>query len=247
MAGVKVRATVGLAAVLMALPILALPILALSGMAHAEGEDPDAPAKPKPAAHKVVKKKKPAAAALAAPAGPVPYTALNPAAGSVPPPPPPPPVMTAPVEAAQAAPPMAPAEPDVPAQRTEITLKCNTVTNDGKKTLTSGSFYIDLFPSQVFPEQQADFKFDQVDPRHDSLVRESYCLDALCDAKVTGSAYYLVNRVTRHGAALRITLNRANGAFYAEAVNPLGLTNPLPSHIGESGFCLPQTNPDVMF
>ncbi len=250
------------------LSLFAVAVLALPLMAHAEGEDPTAAAAPKPAHHKVVKKKKPAAVVATAPAGPIPYTSLNPTAAApspqakapapvmaaplpapvvvavvpaVPPPPPPPP-------AAMLAP--SPPPQPVPVPRidaTEINLKCDTVTNDGKKTLSTGSFYINLFPSQIFPDEQADFKFDQVDPRHASLVRESNCMDTLCDAKVSSSAYYLVNRVTRHGKALRITLNRATGAFYAEQIDPMGLTNPKASHIGESGFCVPQKLQGTMF
>ena len=253
----RVRAGIGLiVAALLALPLAA----------HAEGEDPTAAA-PRPVHHKVMKKK---TSAAAMPAGPIPYTSLNPAAAAnppaakaasiaaaplpapvivavvpaIPPPPPPPP-------AAMLAP-SPPAQPPQPApvphlEATEINLKCDTVTNDGKKTLTTGSFYIDLFPSQVFPDEQADFKFGQVDPRHASLVRDSDCLDMLCDAKVSSSAYYLVNRVTRHGAALRITLNRATGAFYAESIDPKGLIAHPGDHVAESGFCTPQKLQGAMF
>ena len=227
-------------------------------VSHAEGEDPDAPAKPKVGHHKVVKKKP---VAPAAPAGPIPYTTLHPTAVppavvvipvTPPPPPPPPPalVQSAPTIAQPVAPqPVVPPQPQAtPALHAhEINLKCDTVTNDGKKNLTRGSFYIDLFPSEVFPDEQADFKFNQVDPKHASLVRDSDCLDTICDAKVSGSAYFLVNRVTRHGKALRITLNRANGAFYAEAIDPKGLVMHSGDHIGESGWCVPQQLPNAMF
>jgi hypothetical protein len=235
---------------------------------HAEGEDPDAPAKPKPAAHhKAVKKK--AAPAPVAPSGPIPYTVLNPAAAvtpvppapqiapqgpatmpspalTVPPPPPPPPPPAAMLS------PSAPQTAPQVGVRSEINLKCDTVTSANaigktpRKDLTRGSFYIDLFPSDVFPDQQADFKFSQVDPQHASLVRESDCLDTLCDARVSGSAYFLVNRVTRKGAALRITLNRANGAFYAESIDPKALIHP-GQHIGESGYCVPQKLSGALF
>jgi len=220
---------------------------------HAEGEDPDAAAAPKPAHHKVVKKKK--VAPVAQPAGPIPYTTLNPAAAKAPvaAPPLPPPVAVTPQPIMAAPPPpavvAAPAAPDRPAPHgpvTEINLKCDTVTNDGRRNLTRGSFYIDLFPSQVFPDLQADFKFYQVDPRHASLIRDSYCLDTMCDAKVSGSAYFLVDRRSRKGAALRITLNRATGAYYAEEINPSGLTHG-GDHLGESGWCVPQKQADVMF
>ena len=242
------------------LSLFAVAVLALPLAAHAEGEDPTAAAAPKPAHHKV--KKTPPASAAAAPAGPIPYTSLNPSAArapaaaplpapivvavvpAVPPPPPPPP-------AAMLAPGPPPASPEpapVPhIDATEINLKCDTVTNDGKKNLTRGTFYIDLFPSPVFPDEQADFKFDQVDPRHASLVRDSACMDTLCDAKVSGSAYYLVNRVTRHGAALRITLNRTTGAFYAESIDPKGLVGLSGEHIAESGYCTPQKLQGALF
>ncbi len=231
-------------------------LAALPLAAHAEGEDPDAPAKPKPARHKVVKKP------AAPPTGPIPYTTLNPSAAKATAPvattPLPPPVsIPQPIEVAPPPPPPAAVrvapQPSPQARgrvtgepAAEINLKCDTVTNDGKKNLTRGTFYIDLFPSQVFPDQQADFKFDQVDPRHASLVRDSDCLDMTCDARVSGSAYFLVNRVTRKGAALRITLNRATGAYYAEKVDPAGLTHGN-GHVGESGWCVPQKLPDVMF
>ena len=244
------RTQAGLWAIVAALAFVPLAV-------HAEGEDPDAAAAPKPVHHKVVKKKKPAAAAQ--PAGPIPYTTLNPAAAAkapvaAPPLPPPVAVVSAPVMAAPPPPPppppvaviVAPAQPAPRTRPAEINLKCNTVTSDGKKTLSGGSFYIDLFPSPVFPDEQADFKFNQVDPKHASLVRESFCMDMMCDARVTGSAYFLVDRLTRKGAALRITLNRATGAFYAEEINPKGLTGG-GSHIGESGWCEPQKQPDVMF
>ncbi len=253
----RVRAGIGWVVAAWAL-LLALPLAA-----HAEGEDPTAASAPKPAHHRAVKKK-PAAAATR-PAGPIPYTSLNSAAAKAPaavaagplpapvvvavvptvPPPPPPP----PAEMLAPSPPPAPAQPaPVPhIDATEINLKCDTVTNDGRRNLTRGTFYIDLFPSQVFPDEQADFKFDQVDPRHASLVRDSDCMDRLCDAKVSASAYYLVNRVTRHGAALRITLNRTTGAFYAESIDPKGLVALSGDHIGESGWCTPQKIQGAMF
>jgi len=229
--------------------LIVVALLALPLAAYAEGEDPTAAAAPKAVHHK----KKKSVAVAVVPAGPIPYTSLNPAAAVPlrapvvvavvptipPPPPPPPPAMLAPSPPPQPAP-----VPHIGA--TEINLKCDTVTNDGKKNLTRGTFYIDLFPSQVFPDEQADFKFDQVDTRHASLVRDSDCMDTLCDAKVSGSAYYLVNRVTRHGAALRITLNRATGAFYAEQVNASGLGHG-GDHIGETGYCTPQKVPNPMF
>jgi hypothetical protein len=229
------------------LMIAALALIPLA--VHAEGEDPDAGPTPKPAHHRVLKKKKPP---LASPAAPIPYITLNPAAAkaAAAAPPLPPPVAIAPLPVM--APPPSPPPPPEPASPAphgpvrEINLKCDTVTSDGRKNLSRGSFYIDLFPSQVFPDQQADFKFYQVDPQHASLIRESYCLDTICDAKVTGSAYFLVDRRARKGAALRITLNRATGAFYAEEINPGGLTHGA-DHIGESGWCVPQKQPDVMF
>ncbi len=224
--------------------------------AQEDGTASDTPAAKPVVHHKKVKK--PAASAPVAPSGPVPYTSLNPAAPAhavppvavspapvvmmpaesvPPPPPPPPPAMMAPALAQAPAPSPRPEE---------INLRCDTVTTDGKKTLTHGTFYIDLFPSPVFPNAQADFKFQQVDPRHASLIRDSICIDAMCDATVSGSAYYLVNRVARNGAALRITLNRANGAFYAEEINPRGLTHG-GDHLGESGTCTPQKLPDALF
>ena len=145
-------------------------------------------------------------------------------------PPPPLPAMPAPVTVA---PPSAP---------TEISLKCDTRTTHGKKVVSSGTFYIDLFPSPVFPDQNADFKFLFADPAHDSLIRDTMCLDTTCTAEVTGTAYYLVNRVTKKGAALRITLDRAQGAFYAEEMGKHGK-----DHLGEQGYCTVQALPNARF
>lgn len=217
---------------------------------HAQ-EEATGDAAPAPVHHRVVKKKKPVT-----PAAPVPYTSLSPAmTKALTPSPPAPPMPASPVPADVPPPPpplaMTPVPPSTRAPApsgpvTEISLKCNTVTSNGRKTLTGGTFYIDLFPSPVFPDQEADFKFLLVDPQHASLVRDSFCLDMRCEANVSGSAYYLVNRRTKKGAALRITLNRADGAFYAEEINPQGLTHG-GDHIGESGWCKPQKMPEALF
>ncbi|MGZ3297561.1 MAG: hypothetical protein ACXU8O_00985 [Asticcacaulis sp.] len=218
--------------------IMAVPAYAEEGVA-------DTPA-PAPAHPRTVKKKPPVT-----PPTSVPYTTLGPDAAKaltpasspaptdalLPPPPPPPVVMAAPSDAGPKPQTTAPAE---------ISLRCNTVTSNGRKTLTGGTFYIDLFPSPVFPDQEADFKFLLVDPAHASLIRDSACMDMRCEANVSGSAYYLVNRVTKKGAALRITLNRADGAFYAEEITPGGLTQ-TGGHTGESGWCKPQPLPQAMF
>ncbi len=132
-----------------------------------------------------------------------------------------------------------------PPAQTEISLKCETTTSAGKKTLASGSFYIDLFPSAVFPDQTADFQFIFVDPGYKSLIRESICLDTTCTATVSGTAYYLVNRRTKHGSALRITLDRARGAFYAEDIDAKMMGGD--THVGEQGWCTPQPLPKALF
>jgi hypothetical protein len=61
---------------------------------------------------------------------------------------------------------------------------------------------------------------------------------------VSGTAYYLVNRRTKHGEALRITLDRSNGAFYAEEIDK-GMTGG--AHLGEQGWCTPQKLPSALF
>lgn len=253
-----------------ALSLVLLTAFCLSGLAvqlvHAEGapytgDETDAP-KPKP--KPVVKRKKPAAKsapAVTTPAAPVPYLAgsntlspdmakaLTPTAlAPLPPPvaiapapitmqpindpPPPPPVAT--TLTAHALP-----APD------QISLKCETQVTEGKRFVSQGVFYIDLFPSPVFPDEQADFKFLRVDPAHQSLIRQSICLDTGCSANVTGSAYYLVNRTTKHGSALRITLDRSNGAFYAEEIDNKRVGKD--AHRGETGFCAPQALPAKLF
>lgn len=153
-----------------------------------------------------------------------------------PPPPPPPPPAALPSVA-----------PTVSAPA-EIALRCETEVFAGKRVISHGVFYIDLFPSAVFPDQHADFKFSFVEPSHSSLIRDSICLDAMCPANVTGSAYYLVNQVTKKGDALRITLDRSRGAFYAEEIDRgfLGFRNNA-EHRGERGYCTPQPLPGRMF
>ena len=162
---------------------------------------------------------------------------------SLPAPPPPPP----PPQAMLAVPSVAPTV----AEAAEISLRCETQVTKGTRVVTSGVFFIDLFPSAVFPDQHADFKFLFVDPAHKSLIRDSICLDAPCPATVTGSAYYLVNQTTRHGNALRITLDRSKGAFYAEEIDQgvMGMfrrSNDA-EHLGEKGFCTSQKLPNAMF
>ena len=234
---------------------------------HAEGtpyaEDGTEAPKPKP----TVRRKKPAAKPVAAlPAAPVSYTAyksglsaemtkaltpdqpavlapLPPPVAIVPAPVLPQPITTQPVNDP---PPPAPviASPDLPPSD-QINLKCETQVTDGRRFISQGIFYIDLFPSPVFPDEHADFKFLRVDPTHQSLIRQSVCLDMTCPANVTGAAYYLVNRVTKHGSALRITIDRANGAFYAEEIEDHRVGTA--SHRGEKGYCTPQKKPATLF
>jgi len=231
--------------------LLAASALCAPGLVHAEGApyDENAPA-PKP----VVKRKKPAPKPIL-PDAPIPYTtiglspdmakALTPDTPAALAPLPPPVAITPaplPVQPVTAPPPPAPvAAPDL----TQISLKCETQVSEGKRFVSQGVFYIDLFPSPVFPDEHADFKFLRVDPGHQSLIRQSICLDTGCSANVTGSAYYLVNRVTKRGAALRITLDRATGAFYAEAVEASRIGPD--SHRGEKGYCAPQTRTGALF
>jgi hypothetical protein len=140
----------------------------------------------------------------------------------------------------------APAEevaPPAPPRR-EISLKCDTRLMDGPHFVSQGVFYIDLFPSAVFPDQQADFKFLFVDPAHRSLIRQTICLDTTCPADVTATAYALISRRTKHGDALRITLDRTSGAFYAEQIDKR-LTGG--AHLSEQGWCTPQPLPKPLF
>jgi hypothetical protein len=228
-----------------------------------------APAKPAAPRRRAKPKAKPAL-----PAAPIPYTAYTagkaPAASpaiaqaltphsapSVAPlaplPPPmaidsvPSPAPAMPQQPVSAPPPPAPQDVAPAAQQAdpaEISLKCDTQVTEGKRQVSRGTFYINLFPSPVFPDAQADFKFLFVDPAHKSLIRDSVCLDASCSATVSGAAYYLVNRRTKHGEALRITLDRSNGAFYAEEIDK-SMTGG--AHLGEQGWCTPQKLPSALF
>lgn len=243
---------------------VAAPALAEGGSG---GTDGGMAAAPKKAVRKKAKAK-PKAVAPAKPAGPVPYTSLGtpavaPAPQVVSPGPPAaamtPDALPQPVEtnhapttpsdvavAPRAAPPPPPRGAPTVAPR-EVSLKCDTQVTDGKGQLSRGTFYIDLFPSEALPNEHADFKFIFVDPAHKSLIRESICLDTMCSATVTNSAYYLVNRVTRRGGALRITLDRSKGAFYAEEVPDGGLFAKGGTHRGEQGYCTPQSLPAPLF
>lgn len=193
-----------------------------------------------PPAHALTHDVMPQPAETNVPVAPPSDVAIAPKVDTAPPPPPPPVVARAIPQAA----------PTVGSQA-QISLKCETQVVDGKQMVSRGTFYIDLFPSAVFPDQNADFKFLFVDPAHKSLIRGSVCLDTMCSANVTESAYYLVNKVTKRGAALRITLDRSRGAFYAEEIDSgvLGLIggNKKGSHPGESGYCTPQSLPAKLF
>lgn len=248
------------AAFKLCLALMAASALCVSGLAHAEGEpyDENAPA-PKPA----VKRRKPVAKpapVLTTPAAPIPYAAakLSPdmakaltpdqPAALEPLPPPvaitPAPITMQPIADPPPAPPVAAASNVLP-PTDQISLKCETQVTEGKRFVSQGIFYIDLFPSPVFPDEHADFKFLRVDSAHPSLIRQSICLDVLCPANVTASAYYLVNRVTKHGSALRITLDRSSGAFYAEEIDNKRIGKD--AHRGETGYCTPQTSPKALF
>ncbi|MCR6659249.1 MAG: hypothetical protein NVV72_07845 [Asticcacaulis sp.] len=248
-------------AVKLCLALLTASAICASGLVQAEGTpyDENAPA-PKP----VVKRKKAAAKpapVLTTPAAPIPYAAakLSPdmAKALTPEPPaalaplPPPVAITpAPITMQPIADPPPPAPVAVPSSRSlpetdQISLKCETQVTEGKRFISQGVFYIDLFPSPVFPDEHADFKFLRVDPAHPSLIRQSICLDTLCPANVTGSTYYLVNRITKHGSALRITLDRSNGAFYAEEIDNKRIGKD--GHRGETGYCTPQKLPNALF
>lgn len=248
-------------ALIASLLLVAAP-LSFSTAAHAEGED-GPPPKPK-----VVKKKPRPAPAATMPAAPIPYTTYAgisvetapEVAQALTPSTPPgsdqavtPDVMPQPAETSltpmQAPPPpppsqMAEAAPSTPPPAEEIQLRCETKTTEGKRLVSQGTFYIDLFPSPVFPDRSASFKFLLADPNHRSLIRDTICLDTLCPAEVSGAAYYLVNRVTKKGEALRITLDRTKGAFYAESVGK-GMIGG--AHLGEQGYCTPQPLPAVKF
>ena len=244
-------------AVLLCLAAFALPALAEEGPTPSEGATTTAQPK---------KHRKPAvkpAAKAAIPAAPIPYATYKgpsadmvkaltpsstpqaapnvaatpdmlpqPAETTPPPPPPPPPQLLQPAPQVAETPPAAAAD--------EISLRCETRTSEGKKVISQGSFYIDLFPSPVFPDASASFKFLLADPNHTSLIRNSICLDTICSAEVSGQAYYLVNTRTKKGNALRITLDRVKGAFYAEEVDGK-------KHLGEEGYCTPQALPKVLF
>ncbi|MBW8880043.1 MAG: hypothetical protein JF615_01085 [Asticcacaulis sp.] len=106
--------------------------------------------------------------------------------------------------------------------------------------MSSGTFYVDIFPSPVFPDQLASFQFRFADPNHQSLIRDSMCMDTQCSAKVSGAAYALVSQVTKKGNALRITLDRNQGAFYAEEIHG-------GRHLGEQGWCTVQPLPSARF
>lgn len=252
---------------LLVLAVTAPVFIALPLAVHAEGSghpNTNAPDKPDAVRHA---KRKPAVKPPAMPAHPVPYNSLtgtttapprpetsttttttittstpvtpNPTTAKPPvpvqtviepAPPPPPPVAVAP----------APAPTPAPGEISEISLKCTTRTTRGVKVVSSGTFYIDLFPSPVFPDELASFQFRFVDPAHDSLIRGSMCLDTICSAKVSGSAYALVNRVTKKGNALRMSLERSQGAFYAEEIHGN-------RHLGEQGYCTVQPLPGPKF
>ncbi|EGF91824.1 extensin [Asticcacaulis biprosthecium C19] len=255
-----------LALLLTAALAMASPVLA-EGSGHPYTGEGDAEATPKPKPKPRKAKPKPAVPAPKLPDAPIPYTqlgggtplspdmakALTPTAAAHVEAPPvhaahpdPAPVHTthAPVHIAEVPPPPPPPPPAQevvvinPPPPAEINLKCETTTSRGKKTVSTGIFYIAIVPSPVFPDEEASFQFRFVDPAHTSLVRDTVCQDISCQARVSPSTYSLVNMTTKGGDALRITLDRTRGSFYAEAIDDkrVGFT----SHLGEQGWCAPE-------
>jgi hypothetical protein len=116
-----------------------------------------------------------------------------------------------------------------------IILKCDTVVFSGSKARSSGSFYIGLFPLELNPEEWADFRVYRVDPRHETLLRRSACLDKRCSAQVNATAYFLVNQSDKK-TVLRITLDRLTGAYLAEYATK-SLAGLRQSELYEKGSC----------
>jgi len=206
-----------------------------SGKAVDSGKKVTSPAKAR--YHSTIKVAKPSATKT--PDAPIPYTATTKAVSPSDEPPPPPP---APQEQASSvydlpskdiSPPLvsqgplpAPILPSKPTlvadnppphqdDKSAIILKCDTVVFSGSKAHSSGSFYIGLFPLEGIEDQWSDFRIYRVDPRHDTLLRLTYCLDKICSAQVNDTAYFLIAQSDKK-TTLRITLDRYSGAYLAE-------------------------------
>jgi hypothetical protein len=117
--------------------------------------------------------------------------------------------------------------------RQEIILQCDTTLFEGKKPKSYGRFYINLFPSDLIPDHQADFRFFRADPLHQSLIKNTPCQDHMCSAQATGSVFYL-HQERRKKSALRLTLDRRSGTFLAEYSLDSRLGD---RHLYETGTC----------
>jgi len=139
------------------------------------------------------------------------------------------------------------AEPDHSPQvtngRAEIILQCDSSVFQGKKPQSHGRFYISLFPSDLIPDHQADFRFFRADPLHQSLIKNSPCQDYMCSAQATGSVFYLYQEI-RKKSALRLTLDRRTGTFSAEYSLDSRLGD---RHLYEKGTCQVSTSPKPLF
>jgi hypothetical protein len=127
--------------------------------------------------------------------------------------------------------------------RQEIILQCDSSVFQDKKAQSHGRFYINLFPSDLIPDHQADFRFFRADPLHESLIKKTPCQDHMCSAQATGSVYYLYQEI-RKKSSLRLTLDRRTGTFLAEFSLDSRLGN---RHLYETGTCQVAANPKPIF
>jgi hypothetical protein len=127
--------------------------------------------------------------------------------------------------------------------RQEIILQCDSSVFQEKKAQSHGRFFINLFPSDLIPDHQADFRFFRADPLHKSLIKNTPCQDHMCSTQATGSVYYLYQEI-RKKSSLRLTLDRRTGSFLAEYRLDSRLGN---RHLYETGTCQVEAKPKPIF
>lgn len=151
----------------------------------------------------------------------------------------------APVQVEPVPAPVAPApepEPAPSAAATEVlTLRCETQKVASGKPVSQGAFFLEITPSEVF-DDSARFRVMFADPRHESLIKETLCETLNCPVRISTQFYELFNSRTKSGKALKVTLDRRDGAYLAQ-------NRDKDTDVGsyEQGYCQPQREDRRLF
>ena len=152
---------------------------------------------------------------------------------------------SAPAPMAQPMPRQMPRPAEKPFER-EINLRCETVVNFGGGHATRGIFYISLMPSEMTPDEHADFRIMSIDPKHESLVRDTDCFSYQCPT-IVSPVYYDLARPNGRNYDLRITINRQTGAYSARRRKATLVIPHIEASADEQGWCSKVAAKDVLF